>query len=450
VNFLFNRFKDYLRRGGKRSFLIKVNILYTFIIKGLNIAIGFLLVPITLGYLNEYDYGIWITLSSIISWFAFFDIGLGHGLRNKLAEALAHKDIPTARIYISTTYAILILIGVAMLVIFRVVNPFLNWNLILNVEADYAQPLELIAWVVFVFFAARFVTQLIGTIYTAMQLPYRSDLLNLIGRVVSLGGIYALSRYANTSLLYLAVMFSFPLIVIFIIASLFFFIKHKHLAPGIRYVDFKHAGQLGGMGVKFFIIQISAIVLFQTSTIIIAQLFGPQEVTPYNIAYRLYNMAAMFFSILMTPFWTAFTDAYHKNDHSWIQHTIRKLQRLWILNAAFILVLTLVAGRVYAVWVGKIEVPPIYSWLFALHTISLTWITIYAYFLNGIGKIKMQYLISIGTALVNIPVSVFLGKLFGVKGILFAAIGFNLFNATWSTYQYRLIIQNKAQGIWNK
>ena len=47
-------FKDYLRRGGKRSFLIKVNILYTFIIKGLNIAIGFLLVPITLGYLNEY------------------------------------------------------------------------------------------------------------------------------------------------------------------------------------------------------------------------------------------------------------------------------------------------------------------------------------------------------------------------------------------------------------
>ena len=33
-----------------------------------------------------------LTLSSIIGWFAFFDIGFGNGLRNKFAEAIAKGD----------------------------------------------------------------------------------------------------------------------------------------------------------------------------------------------------------------------------------------------------------------------------------------------------------------------------------------------------------------------
>ena len=52
-----------------------------------------LLVPITLGYLNPYEYGVWLTLNSILVWFNSFDIGLGNGLRNKLTIALAENDL---------------------------------------------------------------------------------------------------------------------------------------------------------------------------------------------------------------------------------------------------------------------------------------------------------------------------------------------------------------------
>ncbi|MBC7451263.1 MAG: hypothetical protein H7259_07215, partial [Cytophagales bacterium] len=79
----------YFTKGNERSVKAKKNIAFSFIIKGLNIGIGFVLLPLTMHYVNDTKYGVWLTLSSIIGWLGFFDIGFGNGLRNKLAEAIA-------------------------------------------------------------------------------------------------------------------------------------------------------------------------------------------------------------------------------------------------------------------------------------------------------------------------------------------------------------------------
>jgi hypothetical protein len=42
-------------------------------------------------------YEIWLTLSSIVGWFSFFDVGLGHGLRNKFAPSLKYVKFHYAR-----------------------------------------------------------------------------------------------------------------------------------------------------------------------------------------------------------------------------------------------------------------------------------------------------------------------------------------------------------------
>ena len=55
----------------------------------LSIAISLVMVPMTLGYVNPVQYGIWITLSSIVGWLGYFDIGFGNGLRNRFAESVA-------------------------------------------------------------------------------------------------------------------------------------------------------------------------------------------------------------------------------------------------------------------------------------------------------------------------------------------------------------------------
>jgi len=145
-------FKGLITRGHDRSVNIKKNILGLFVIRGLSIAISFILVPLTIHYINPTRYGIWLTLSSIIGWFGFFDIGFGNGLRNRFAEAITKGEDELARIYISTTYAILSLIITVLLVTFFCINPFINWTKILNAHAGMGRELGLLDLIVFTFF----------------------------------------------------------------------------------------------------------------------------------------------------------------------------------------------------------------------------------------------------------------------------------------------------------
>ena len=94
----FTLFSNFVNKGHERSIKAKKNILASFIIKGLSIAISLVLVPLTINYINPSRYGIWLTISSIVAWFSFFDIGLTQGLRNKFAEAKAKGEDNLAQI----------------------------------------------------------------------------------------------------------------------------------------------------------------------------------------------------------------------------------------------------------------------------------------------------------------------------------------------------------------
>lgn len=93
-----------------RTALIRKNILLSFLIKGWSGAIFLLLVPLTLHCLGTYENGVWLTISGILIWIDNMDIGLGNGLRNKLAIYLANNNVDKAREVVSSTFFMLILI----------------------------------------------------------------------------------------------------------------------------------------------------------------------------------------------------------------------------------------------------------------------------------------------------------------------------------------------------
>ncbi|MEO7043906.1 MAG: hypothetical protein ABI091_01275, partial [Ferruginibacter sp.] len=170
-----------INKGQERSIKAKKNIIAAFLIRGGSIIISLFLVPLTIHYVSPGQYGIWITLSSIIGWFGFFDIGFGNGLRNKFAESVAKGEHEQARIYVSTTYAILVIIIAIVLLLFFLINPFLNWSKILNTPAAMAGELSTLALIVFSFFCLQFVLQLITTVLTANQQPAKASLFNFFG-----------------------------------------------------------------------------------------------------------------------------------------------------------------------------------------------------------------------------------------------------------------------------
>ncbi|MBN1183560.1 MAG: polysaccharide biosynthesis C-terminal domain-containing protein [Bacteroidales bacterium] len=439
-------------RGHERSIKAKKNIFFSTIIKGISIAISLILVPLTISYVNPTRYGIWLTLSSIIGWFGFFDIGFGNGMRNKFAEAVANDNHELARIYVSTTYGILSIIIGIVLIIFFCINPCLNWAKILNTPADMAGELSILALIVFSFFCIQFILQLITTILTANQEPAKASFFNLLGSVFSLLIIFVLTKTTKGNLIYLGIALGLSPVLVLTASSLWYF-KHeyKKYAPSIKYVKFTYARDLMTLGLKFFIIQIASIVIYQTSNIIIAQLFGPTQVTPFNIAFKYFSVVSMGFGIVMIPFWSAFTEAWTKKDTIWIKNTIRKLTQLWVLISTITLIMLLFSNFVYKLWVGKeIIVPLGISIVMAFYVILNTWCGIFSHFLNGVGKIKLQLYSGAFGAIVNIPLSIFLGKKIGIHGVILSTTFLAAISAIWSPIQYLKLINNKATGIWNK
>lgn len=442
---------NFFTKGHERTIKAKKNITAAFIIKGGSIIISLFLVPITIHYVSPSQYGIWITLSSIIGWFGFFDIGFGNGLRNKFAESVAKGEHELARIYISTTYAILSIIIVIVLLLFLLINPFLNWSKILNTSPNMSGELSTLALIVFVFFCLQFILQLITTVLTANQQPAKASLFNFFGSLLSALIILILTKTTAGNLIYLGIVYSSTPIIILTSSSIWFYSnKYKKYAPSFKYINFGYAKDLMTLGIKFFFLQIAGIVLYQTSNIIIAQLFGSAEVTPYNIAYKYFSVIPMVMGIIMTPYWSAYTEAWIKKDINWIKNSLKRLKFLWILLTIITLIMLFFSNFIYKLWVGKeIIVPFSISFALALYVIMNAWTGIFSLFLNGSGKIKMQLYASMFGMILNIPLAIYLGKKFGIAGVILSGVILCSINMIIEPIQTNKLINNKAKGIWN-
>ena len=445
---------NYFNSGHERSNKAKKNIAISILIKGLSIFAGFLLVPLALEYLDSTRYGIWLTLSSILAWFGFFDIGLGNGLRNKFAEAKAKGDDKLVKTYVSTTYAIVTSIMFILFTLFLIVNKFLDWTKILNTPSSMKTDINNMVIVVFIFFCLRFVTKLLTNILLADQKSGIRDSLDLISKLMNLGLIFLLLKTTEGSLFKLGFVYSVTPVFVLIIASFFFFTKYySAYVPSIKYIDFKYSKDLMKLGFDFFIIQIAAVIIYSTDNMIITQLFGPAEVTPYNIAYKYFGMAMMGFIIIVAPFWSAFTEAYAKNEFDWIKKSIKKLMGIWGIFAIGVLIMLIISNPFYEFWLnGKVEVPFNLSLLMAIFIVMQCWNTIFVHFINGVGKVKLQRNIAIVGALLNIPLSILFAKYLkmGISGVILATVVGTTIGIITSPLQYYLIINKKANGIWNK
>ncbi|NTW25561.1 MAG: oligosaccharide flippase family protein [Lentimicrobium sp.] len=449
-----SRIKGFLNRGHERSQIIKKNILYSFLIKGISIVISFLLVPLTLGYLGANDYGIWLTLSSVVAWFGFFDIGLGNGLRNKFAEALALGDKVLARSYVSTTYFGLSAIFAILWLIFFIISFFVDWQAVFNTPAGQTDNLHALVVYVFSLFLIRFVLKLLAIIITADQRSAISNTFDPLSNVISLIVIYVLTITTDGSLMNLALAVTASPIIVLLVASFVFFSREYHdFRPSFKYVKLNQLKELTGIGFQFFLIQIAVLVIFSTDNMIITQILGPEHVTPYNIAFKYFNSITMAFAIIMKPLWSAYTQAYTINDIPWIRRITGKLTRFWLVILALVIIMILVSGPFYKFWVGEeIKIPFLLTVFMGVFILISTWNNVYVYFINGTGKIRFQLYSSLFAAALNIPVSIYFARdlEMGAAGVILATC-ICLFPGTiLAPIQYFKIINKTATGIWAK
>jgi O-antigen/teichoic acid export membrane protein len=441
-----------IKNSHSRSKNITKNVVVSFLLKGISIGISLLMVPMTLNYLDQERYGLWLTMSSIIGWFSLFDIGLGNGFRNKFAEALAIQDVPLAKTYVSTTFALLSIIIGVVLGVFLVVNPFLNWCVILNTQVESQRNLSWLALIIFTFFALQFIFKLTTSVLLADQKSSLVDLIGVSGSLLSLVIVYLLLHIGERSLLFLGLTLSVcPVLVLIGAYFVLFNGKYRQYKPSIKCIDLKRSKGLMGLGLMFFIPQICSLIVFSTSNVIITQLFNPAEVTVYNIAFKYFSVVTLFFNIIITPFWSAFTEAFVKQDIIWIKNVIHKLMLVWGLSCCGCVIMVIVSKLVYHLWVGdQIQIPLPVTIGLAIYVCITNWNSITVSFNAGVSKIFIQVWLSLIAGVAFIPLAIFISKRIGLMGIPLA-MGLSILPGSFiSPIQYSKLIRGKAQGWWNK
>ncbi len=395
-------------------------------LRATGIMLSLLVVPLTLGYLAPYEYGIWITLNSILTWINYFDIGLGNGLRNKLAEAIAKNDLRLGKVYVSTTFALLSVIVAILCGLFFVVNEYINWDTVLNVTEEISG-LNTIVIILFVSLSISFVMRTVGNIYMAYQRTWISSLFTVLGSALSLVWIIYLRYFEPPSLLKVAVAFSLSPIIIYCIAyPVTFYIQYREIKPSIRHIQMRHAKSLGGLGIKFFVLQMSCLLIFATSNVLISNIFSPAEVTPYSIAHRLFNVPAIAFSILTSPLWSAITDAYARKELQWIEKNISKMLKIWLLCSAGLCLMVLISPIIYKIWIGdSVKISTSLSISMAVYNIIFLFTTLFSAYCNGVGHLRAAIISMCSAAVLFYPCCYIFTLYLGVSGVAYA-MGFVL------------------------
>lgn len=423
-------------------------------IRGVSMILTLISAPIMLHHVDRADYGVLLTLTSIIGWVGYMDVGLGNGLRNKLPEFLAKGDFHSAKKIVSSCYVTLAIYVALIIAIFLIVSPFVDWLGVLNSPTSDAGEILGLTNVVFITFCIQFLFGLINSILFAYQMPAFQSLFTFVGQFVALIAlVIQVYVFDVTSVLQIGAVNSIiPPLVLFLGSIGLFRTKLKEIAPSFKLFEFKSVGSILSLGLKFFVLQMITIVLFQANSIIIARVVSPEAVVEYNLAFKYVSLLTMIFTIIITPMWSATTDAYVRKDFEWINKTLSFSRKVCIASIFIGVLMVLASKFVYGMWLGKGSIDINYSTtgLIFLYISFEMLYKVYGTIINGTGKVFAQIILTGIIAIIYIPLAIFLGNLCGLSGVLIAnAIVFAL-NYVWSKLQCNKLISQTATGIWNK
>ncbi|WP_423997307.1 lipopolysaccharide biosynthesis protein [Maribacter sp. IgM3_T14_3] len=449
-----NEFYKRLVGSSTRTQNIVKHIGWSTLFKGGSILANFLLVPISIDYLGQENYGVWLTLSSFIGWFTVLDIGLGHGLRNRFAEAKANGEIHLAKVYVSIAYITMSVICVGVIILFIFGNFLIDWSTIFNTSKILGRELSFLMPILFTFFTLQLVAKLILTIYTADQLPSIQGKIEFFIQALLLLGIWLLTKTSGNSLMIFGALYTgLPIILLISFNFIAFNGRYKQFKPEFKDWRYDKLKDITSLGFIFFIIQVANIVLLTTDNLIITNIFGPEEVVPYNIALKYFSILLMIHSLITTPYWSSFTEAYILKDFDWIKKSVKNIQKIWLSLTVILVLMLFLSNWFYVLWIGdSINIPLSLSASMALYIDISTFQSIYFMLINATGKIRMQLIISLITLCINIPLSILFAKNLGLglSGIILATCVSSLMSAIIGFIQYQKIINEKAKGVWFK
>jgi len=409
-----------LKKFPENDLYIIKNVIGTFFVKGASVIVFFFLLPLYINFFQDNTIlGLWYTMLSILNWVNLFDLGLGHGLRNKLPTAIENHDVKRMTSLISTTYGVMLIIAGCVLVVGEIIIVRLNWNEIFNVETSIISKEVLVECVQLIFggVVVNIVLKIITSILYAMQYAAIVNFLALIPNIIILVALCVIpSSDLEMNLKMISVInvcaINFPYIVCTAVVF-----KHllKDSIPSRKFFSMDCVKDIFSIGISLLWLQVVFMVISSTNELIISHLTSADYVIEYQVYYRIFSTAGMIFSLSLAPIWSAVTKAQAQKNFNWI----RRIYKVFLLMAVLCILVELciipILPWIVAVWVGEstIETNSGYAFIFICSSAMSILHNVNTSIGNGLSYFKVQMIWMTFAALVFIPLAYMMVQITG-------------------------------------
>jgi O-antigen/teichoic acid export membrane protein len=389
------------------------------------IATSLITVPLTLKYLGNERFGLWMTISSVLAMAAFADFGVGNGVLNTVAKAFGKDDMGGVRKAVSSGFAVLNTIALLLLLSFFSIYRFVNWASFFRVYSPQARAEAGPALAVFaICFALNISMDVVQRVQLGLQQGYRYGLWLMCGSVAGFIGVLSGIWFRVSLPVLVMAIAGAPIFATAMNAIHFFGSVRPDLRPSLSLVSRDTISQIAKLGGLFFVLQVVVAVSYSADNFIIARTLGAANVPEYAIPQRMFGIIAMMSSMLVAPLWPAYSEAISRGHMKWVRHTL-KTSLLLVLGAtsAASLTLLLLSHRLIHWWVGSRIHPPFFLLVgLAIWTVIGCCGDALASFLNGAAVIRFQVIVASLFGIACVTAKIFLIHRYGVTGVPWAAI----------------------------
>ena len=393
--------------------------------RAVTVFTSLLTVRLTIRYLGTERYGLWMSVTSVVAFLTFADLGIGNGLLNAISEARGRDDVDAVHRYVSSAFFVLLGIATLFLGGFACVYPFIPWPRVFNVSSPMAVHEAGPAVIVFlVCFLANIPLDVVQRVQTGHQEGYTTNFWMIVGNLTGLGCLLlVMHRNGGLPWLILAILGGQILGVLGNWVQEFGF-SRPELLPKWALWDTGAARKILNTGIMFFLLQICGAFTLPLDLIIITQVLGPDAVTQYAVPVRLFLLVATVANMFVLPLWPAYGEAFSRGDVKWVKTTLyHSLGYSVLVFGPVIFGLAVFGKLIVRIWVGS-QVHP--SWMLlsgmAVYAVSLIFYNPISTFLSGINKMKFQVVVGLVQALTAAALKVIMAKAFGLPGVIWASV----------------------------
>ena len=393
--------------------------------RGIAVLSSFITVPLALNYLGIEQYGIWVTLSSFALLLSFADLGIGNGVVGAVARHLGQGDFVGIRQCVATAYAVLFVVALVIGAAFLIAYPLVSWAHVFNVKSGRAvAQAGPAAAVFFLAFVVAIPANVIQRLQSGLQEGFRLNLWTMSANIASLLCLLLCIKLRLSLSVLVFVLFFTPILFNGLNAADTFFRRVPESRPRLGDIDRSLLREIMSSGAMFFVLQISASVIFASNPFFIAQMIGASAVTGFGVVDRLSSVVIVVLQMLLLPLWPAYGEAKARHDWRWIEFALKVSVAISLgLSIASGAVLLLLGPAILRLWINHaFSVPYSLIAAFALWRVFEAFGAAMATYMNGLHELTAQAIAGVATAIASVLLKFWLVPAFGVTGAVSSMI----------------------------